>query len=413
MFLETVLLVFLGVSIGILAGITPGIHINTMIPLLLSLSFLFPNPYYIAILIVSVSCTEMFIDYIPSIFIGAPDTDTALSVLPGHRLLFEGRGYEAIKLTVVGGLGALLFGLLTIAFISNIFSFLYEVSRPYMHYIIAIVVVFMVTSEKKSKKILSAVLIISLSGFFGFLTLNSSIMPQEDILFPVFTGMFGLSGLIISLSERSSIPKQGNDSKLKISKKEMIKSIVLASLAGIMVGFLPAVGISEAATMVQYLGGSGESRSFLITVSGINVANDAFSLISLYLVSNPRSGASVAIQKILTELTFFDTLFLIGVILFAAGIAAMLTLYLGKNIPKFLIKLNYRYLTLFVITFIVVLVFLLTGFFGLLVLFTSTAIGMLCVFLEIRRSHCIGILLIPTILFFAELNPFVVSALGI
>jgi len=413
MFLETVLLVFLGVSIGILAGITPGIHINTMIPLLLSLSFLFPNPYYIAILIVSVSCTEMFIDYIPSIFIGAPDTDTALSVLPGHRLLFEGRGYEAIKLTVVGGLGALLFGLLTIAFISNIFSFLYEVSRPYMHYIIAIVVVFMVTSEKKSKKILSAVLIISLSGFFGFLTLNSSIMPQEDILFPVFTGMFGLSGLIISLSERSSIPKQGNDSKLKISKKEMIKSIVLASLAGIMVGFLPAVGISEAATMVQYLGGSGESRSFLITVSGINVANDAFSLISLYLVSNPRSGASVAIQKILTELTFFDTLFLIGVILFAAGIAAMLTLYLGKNIPKFLIKLNYRYLTLFVITFIVVLVFLLTGFFGLLVLFTSTAIGMLCVFLEIRRSHCMGILLIPTILFFAELNPFVVSALGI
>jgi len=85
-----ILLVFLGVAIGILAGRTPGIHVNTTIPLLLSLSFFFPSPYYLAVLIVSVAVTEIFIDYIPSIFLGAHDADTALSVLPGHRLLLEG-----------------------------------------------------------------------------------------------------------------------------------------------------------------------------------------------------------------------------------------------------------------------------------------------------------------------------------
>jgi len=198
-----------------------------------------------------------------------------------------------------------------------------------------------------------------------------------------------------------------------ISKKEIVKSLILASIAGIVVGFLPAVGISEAGTMVQYLGGSGESRSFLITISGINVANDVFSFVSLFLVGNPRSGASVAIQGILGELMFFDVVFLIGVVMLTAGVASFLTSYLGKIIPKYLEKINYKVLTISVIIFITCLVLFLTGPFGLLIVFTSTSLGLLCSFLEIRRSHCMGILLIPSLLFFTGLNGVVFSVLGI
>lgn len=413
MFFETILFMLLGICIGIFFGIVPGFHVNLAVTTLLPFAFLFPSPYYFVVLIVSVSCTEMFIDYIPSIFIGAPDADTALSVLPGHRLLFEGRGYEAIKLTVIGGLGALIVGLLMIALIANVFGLLYDLSRPYMQYVILGVVAFMIISEKKLKKMLSAVLIISLSGLLGLLTLNSSLVPQQEVLFPVLTGLFGLSGLMISLSEKASIPEQKDDVKLKIQKKEIVKSITLAAFAGVLVGFLPAVGISEAAVMMQYIGGSNTSRNFLITASGINVANDLFSFISLWLVSNARSGASVAIQKILVDLTFFDVIFLIGTIFFTAGIAAMLTLYLGRKIPKLLVKVNYRHLNFSVIIFIVALVFILTGPYGLLIAFTSASIGMLCVQLKIRRSHCMGVLLISTILFFAGLNPMVILLLGI
>ena len=414
MLLETFLFIFIGIGIGVFAGLCPGIHINTTIPLLLSLSIFIQDPISIAVLIISVSVTEMFVDQVPAIFIGAPDADTALCVLPGHRLLFQGRGYEAIKLTVVGGLGALLLSLVFIAVAADAFSFLYELSRPYIHFVIIGVVAFMILSEKVPKKIAYAALIISLSGLLGILTLNSSIVRQQDVLFPVLTGLFGLSNMIISFSESSVIPKQGADNELKISKKEMLKAIALASFAGIMVGFLPAVGISEAAVMTQYLGGSGStSRGFLMTTAGINVANDAFSLISLYLVGNPRSGASVAIQQVVGEPTFFETVFLIGIILFASGIAALITLFLGKKIPKFLARINYRLLTSAVIVFIVGLVFVITGFYGLLILFASTSIGLLCAFLEIRRSHCMGILLIQTILFFTGLNPLVISILNI
>lgn len=416
MLLETFLFIFLGIGIGVFAGLCPGIHINTTIPLLLSLSIFIQDPISIAVLIISVSVTEMFVDQVPAIFIGAPDADTALCVLPGHRLLFQGRGYEAIKLTVIGGLGALLLSLVFIAVAADAFSFLYELSRPYIHFVIIGVVAFMILSEKVPRKIACAALIISLSGLLGILTLNSSIVRQQDVLFPVLTGLFGLSSMIVSFSESSFIPKQGTNNELKISKKEMLKAITLASFAGIMVGFLPAVGISEAAVMTQYLGGSGlssSSRGFLMTTAGINVANDAFSLISLYLLGNPRSGASVAIQQVVGEPTFFETVFLIGIIVFTSGIAAMVTLFLGKKIPKILAKINYRLLTSAVIVFIVSLVFVITGFYGLLILFASTSIGLLCAFLEIRRSHCMGILLIQTILFFTGLNPLVISILNI
>ena len=413
MLFETFLFIALGVCIGLFAGLCPGIHINTTIPLLLSFSVFITDPINIAVLIISVSITEMFVDQIPAIFLGSPDADTALCVLPGHRLLFEGRGYEAIKLTVVGNLGALLVGLVLIGLAGNAFGILYELSRPYIHFVIIGVILFMMISEKEKWKIAYSALIIFLSGTLGVLTLNSSIVRQQHVLFPVLTGLFGLSSMLISFSENTSIPEQGSDNELKISKKEMVKVIALASFAGIMVGFLPAVGISEAAVMIQYLGASTTSRGFLMMTSGINVANDVFSLVSLYLVGNPRSGASVAIQQVVGEPTFFETVFLIGVIVFTSGIAAMLTLFLGKRIPKFLAKINYKLLTSVVMIFIVTLVFVMTGGYGLLILFASTSIGLLCAFLEIRRSHCMGVLLLPTVFFFLGLNPIIISILNI
>ena len=76
-------------------------------------------------------------------------------------------------------------------------------------------------------------------------------------------------------------------------------------------------------------------------------------------------------------------------------------------------KLNYKYLSLSVIAFVLIMVFILTGMYGLLIVFTSTSIGMLCANLEIRRSHCMGCLLVPSILFFSGLNGVVLSILGI
>ncbi|MEM5801900.1 MAG: tripartite tricarboxylate transporter permease [Candidatus Aenigmatarchaeota archaeon] len=410
--LEFIIFSLLGLFLGTILGLIPGMHINNILPLIMGLSFII-DPMNLAIFIVSISISQIFIGYIPSIFLGAPEENTALSVLPGHKLLLAGKGFEAIKLTVISGIFALFFSISTIFILTNYFSYLYELSRPYVHYILIFLISIMLIYEKNFKMSILSLAIILLSGIFGILVLNSTIITTKFVLFPVLSGLFGISTLLISLFQNSKIPPQSYDDEIDLPLSTFLKSIFLGSLSGLAVGFLPAVGVSQAATLMQYIGKMQEARSFLATLSSINISNEIFSLISLFFVGNPRSGASVAIERILGKLNFHDTLILIGTICFTSSMAALLTIFLGKIIPKFLIKINYKILSLIIILFLLSMISISTGLNGLLIVFTATSIGFLCNLLGVRRSHCMGVLLIPSIFFFAGLNPTIISILGL
>ncbi|MBU5537071.1 MAG: tripartite tricarboxylate transporter permease [Candidatus Aenigmarchaeota archaeon] len=414
MLIEILFFSLIGIVVGILLGLLPGFHLNNLVPLVFLLLPIVTSPHYLAVLIVSIAIAQVFTSFIPSVYLGAPDGDSnALSILPGHRLLLEGRGYEAIQLTVVGGFGALILSILFVLFFGNYFVSLYNIIRPYIAYPLIAVVLFMIFSEKQIKKILSASLVVILSGILGILVLNSSIVSQQNVLFPTFAGLFSISILITSITEKTKIPKQKIDKELKISKFNIIKSMVLGVIAGVLVGLLPAVGVSQAATFMQYLGGLNEARTFLVTLSGINTANEVISLNSLYLISNPRSGASVAIERILSEISFDEVLLFLGVIFLTSGIVVPITLFLGRTIPKFLDKINYTILSILVIIFLEILIVLMTGIYGLLIGLTATGIGLLCTYTGVRRSNCMGILLLPSIFFFTGLNPLILTLLNI
>ena len=105
MFYDVILAVLIGCLAGCITGLIPGIHVNLISMLLISMSgYLLgmTDPISLAVFIISMAITHTFLDSIPSVFLGAPDADMALGVLPGHRLLLEGKGYEAVKLTVIG-----------------------------------------------------------------------------------------------------------------------------------------------------------------------------------------------------------------------------------------------------------------------------------------------------------------------
>ena len=85
-----ILAFFLGILAGTFTGLIPGIHINLVAIILLSFSaFLLTyfSPIILVVFIVAMAITHTFIDYLPSIFLGAPDEDTVLSILPGHEML--------------------------------------------------------------------------------------------------------------------------------------------------------------------------------------------------------------------------------------------------------------------------------------------------------------------------------------
>jgi len=117
------LFALIGVGFGVLTGLTPGVHVNNIAILMLTLSpamlagLLFLEDYGISVsfitvllctIIIATSIAHTFLDFIPSTFLGAPEGETALSVLPAHSMLLEGRGYEAVALSATGSFGAIL-----------------------------------------------------------------------------------------------------------------------------------------------------------------------------------------------------------------------------------------------------------------------------------------------------------------
>ena len=107
MFLQILLAIILGITAGTITGLIPGIHVNLISIILISLSptlLGYTNVLVLSCFIIGMAVTHSFLDSIPSIFLGAPDSDNVLIVLPGHKLLLEGKGYEAVKLTIVGSL---------------------------------------------------------------------------------------------------------------------------------------------------------------------------------------------------------------------------------------------------------------------------------------------------------------------
>ena len=110
MLLEIIIALIIGVSAGTLTGLFPGLHVNLVSVFLLSISptlLKITSPISLVVFIVAMAITHSFLDFIPSIFLGAPDEDSFLSILPGHELLKKGRGYEAVILALFGSLTAL------------------------------------------------------------------------------------------------------------------------------------------------------------------------------------------------------------------------------------------------------------------------------------------------------------------
>ena len=224
----------LGVFVGVITGILPGLHVNSVALILLSLSgtivaslLSFLSSFgvsesfiylLICAFIVSTSLSHSFHDSIPSTFLGAPEEDTALSVLPAHALLLQGRGYEAVVLSAIGSLGAVIVGLLflyPLRFIIGEPLKVYASLQELMVWVLVAVALLMLLTEKakiteigKAHKIpymlgiLFAAFVFLLSGFFGLvifsLPMSSPLGLPATVLFPALAGLFGLPTLLSS-----------------------------------------------------------------------------------------------------------------------------------------------------------------------------------------------------------------------
>ena len=256
-----------GFALGILSGLTPGLHLNNFAAMLLAISpqllAMGLSPFQMASIILAASISQTFFDAIPAIFLGAPDSETALTVLPGQRLMLEGRGIEAVRLSALGSAGSVLFAVLLIIPLSWIVSSYYDYLTKYVGILLLAIALMMIKSERgpwiegqgswvhwKYKAVAALLFITSgLLGIFAFDHENLISSPfglEPQVLLPLLSGIFGASSLLLSLSTDTKIPEQ-KESEIKLSSSALAKAVFSGGLGGSVVAWIPGVSPSVAA----------------------------------------------------------------------------------------------------------------------------------------------------------------------
>jgi putative membrane protein len=395
--LEIFLFLLMGTALGLVLGLLPGIHPNMIIiavPILAALN-LGSGP--LIAFVVSLGVANTFAEFIPSILLSAPDSESGLATLPGQRLLAQGKGLVAIRLAVTGGLVAIAICALLIPVLMLAIAPIYIASRGFIWVVLAAFAAFMVVTERPKHKIFWAAVCFALSGLVGLLAFRLP-LDRSLILFPIFTGVFALPHLLLQIRGGVQVPTQSRSHESP-ALRSTLRPAALGTVGGLLSGLLPGIGNAEIASVLTV---NKDDHSFLATMGALAASNIMISFLALWLIGNPRSGVAVALDQLISVDAQAIGLIVFS-LLIAAAIAAPLTLWLARIMLSKLQKIDYVLLSQVIFIFIVAAVGFATGPLGLLLAAACSGLGLLVNILQVKRGILMGVLILPTMLFFLGL----------
>jgi len=391
-----ILAFILGILSGVVAGLIPGVHINLIASLVLAGSAWlldFFSTIDLAVFIVAMGVTHAFLELVPSIFLGAPDDSSALVMLPGHKMLHDGLGYDAVRFAAIGAFGCLASTLALMPVLLWAFPLLFKLLKPVLGWVLLGLVVLLIAKE--GKDFWKAALVFSSTGALGWIVLQK--LSLEQPLLPLLSGLFGASSLTLALFEHATIPVQlGRFARLKAS--DGTKGMLGGLLGGTLVTLFPGLGPGHAGALATTLFKS-TSHSYLVLTGGLHAADFLASMVTLVALGKARNGALAVLDQLM-RVTMSDLWLLGGVALIAGILAFALALLSAKLFSELVEHINYQWLCAGVLVFLTVLVILLSGWKGIIVFGASTALGLLAPWLKTSRAHAMGCLLVPTLTYY-------------
>ncbi len=397
--LTLILFIVLGIIAGTITGLTPGVHINLISSIIIANSIylltLF-NQNLLVIFIISMSTTHTFLDFIPSILFGIPDSDTSLSILPTQKMVIQGDAYKAIVLSSIGSFCGIIFTLLIIPIFLLFLKKMYESITSIIPYFLLFSIIILILLEKQKNKIFWSIIITLFSGSLGILVLNTKLITNP--LLVLFTGLFAIPGIIIALREKiPKYPAQNLKFKYKFNKNTY-KSLLVGGISATACSITPGIGNSQAATLSSLFFKNPSSENFLITVSSINTINFSISILTFYLIERARNGSIIAISQIKTQILKTDIVQYIIIIVLVSILAFFLTIIIGKFAIQIISNLNITKLNLTLLLFLIIIIYTLTNIYGLIILLTTTCLGLMPILFQTKRVHLMNVLIIPIII---------------
>jgi len=386
-----------GIILGTVSGIIPGVHANTLAGVLISLQAMLLaifGPTALACMLFAALITHTFVDAIPSTFLGVPDADTSLAVLPAHALCLEGNGEEAVRIAALGSACAMIIAVP----LSLLCFFLLPALQPYFDWwigilLVAVVGYMVVTGEAPGWGL--AVFIVA--GLLGLFALRYAFLGwhtfggEGAILMPLLSGLFGISVLLTA--SRGKIPAQ-QFRGIRIDDRSVVKSSLLGTGAGIAVGWLPGLSTASAnGVLASVIGYEKDKRAYILATNAANTANAFIGLAALFALGRMRNGVMAAIEGL--ALPSMGELMVAGVL--AATAAYAITVGFSR-FAHYLGAVDSHALNRGVILFVILLTGILTGPFGLCILVLATALGLVPHFINLPRVYCMGAIMVPVIL---------------
>ena len=386
-----------GVALGLLSGLLPGVHVNTMAAIMLaSLAILLPlfGPFFLAAALFSALITHCFLDAVPSTFLGIPDADTALAVLPAHALCMEGKGEEAVRISALGSATGLALAVPVTAALLLVMPHL-QSSLDWASGVILVAVIgfLLVQSEAPGW----GLLVFFASGILGVFSfryafLAPPILGESAVLMPLLSGLFGISMLLYS--GRGAIPPQ-RFSGLAIGREGVLKGTLLGGVAGLVVGWLPGLSNATAngvlASVVNY---TRDRRGYLLATSAANTMNSVVGLAAFFAVDRMRNGVVAALS--LLEIPSLPLLLLSGTL--AALAAYLLTIRLS-GMAYLLEGVDRTLMNRVVMVFVAAVSLIGAGIFGLMLLALATAVGCIPRLVNVPQVFCMGAIMLPVMLY--------------
>ena len=412
---ELIIACFIGILIGTTTGMIPGIHVNTAGAIIFAsstflLSFL--SPEFLCVMMVAMSIAHALIEFVPSMLLGVPEEGTATSILPGHRMVLQGRAKEVIRIVCVGGFGAIIVTVLMLPIFSILLPMLHDISKPFTWMILLFASIYLTYSLTSTRRdFLWSLLLFALSGILGW-TIFQTPISSGVTLMCIFSGLFGISTILFSLNDNSTLPHQNSFYDLSIDF-DKFKSIFAGGITGAILGFLPGFGPAQGTVIAQAASGTSDSDddtvNFLLATSGLNISDCLFSLMAIYIIGNPRSGIAVYMSYLISKMSLNHLIIYIFASLLAVSVSLVLALRLGDSFSKLMGGVDYKKLSISVILLQIVILFIFIFYYGapvgymILALITSTAMGMLPHYLGVGKSHLMGVLIVPAIVIYMQM----------
>ncbi|MFC6904289.1 tripartite tricarboxylate transporter permease [Halalkalicoccus tibetensis] len=392
--LQALAFVLGGALLGTLSGLTPGLHANNFALILAGMAPLVPGPpLLVGAAMLSAGVVHTFLDVVPALALGVPDADMAVMALPGHRLVLEGRGYEALRLSAMGSALAVVFAVPLAIPITLVMVEAWPTLVEHMALVLGTVVAIMLLTENSLSGLVGGLLAFSISGLLGVaaLDLDPAAPLHGDILAPLFAGLFG-APILVDAMGGDGIPEQTDDT-ITIPRRAVLLPAAAGAVAGAVVGYLPGVSSAIAAVIALLaLPGSSGDRGFVIATSGVNTANTIFALFALVALGAPRTGVLVAVERAEVPL---NLPVLLSAVAIAAAIGFVLVLVVGDWYLRAIGTVDYAKLCVVILCLLVGLSYLFAGAVGVVVFLVSALIGFVPTRFGANRVHLMGVLIVP------------------